>query len=286
MSSRCVKGHLVGRTAVLGPFLWGLVVPMVTIAAPAAGVGLPQWEPSHGWSVQMQGEHCVAGRTFDWNSRHLQLVVEANPTGLETSIRLITQGTIDGYGWIYADLAIGKHWMKHIVVEEIPSIDPGHIIYKWDFSADAVRELASAQQLVVVSDPLRLVLPVRDLDSVNAQLRDCDSKLLARWGFTPEDQAKIERFPVMKSLESNKADYPAKAEMRDAVGNVDGYVTVGVDGKASNCHVIDSSGWSDFDSRTCELMVQRGVFTPASDKSGNPIAALYYFQWEWTSGAG
>jgi hypothetical protein len=264
---------------------FGLLVAMSLMATTTPAAALPLWQPSGGWSVQMQGDHCVAGQAYTWNSRQLQFALEANPTGPDFGAYVITQGSIDGYGWIYADVAIGKRWMKHIVLEEIPSSDPGHIVYKWGFSEGDLGDLATAQQLVIVSDPFRLEMPVTGVDAAKAALRECDSKLLARWGFTVERQAGVGRFPLMSPLAIKKIDYPAKAEMRDAVGNVDGYVTVAADGKASDCHIVDSSGWPDIDARTCELMVARAVFTPGLDRGGRPIQAPYYFQFQWTGSA-
>jgi len=46
-------------------------------------------------------------------------------------------------------------------------------------------------------------------------------------------------------------------------------------GRPSQCDVMRSFGNSAADQWTCSLMMQRGVFRPARDASGNPIAAWY-----------
>jgi protein TonB len=46
-------------------------------------------------------------------------------------------------------------------------------------------------------------------------------------------------------------------------------------GKPSQCDVMRSFGNSAADQWTCSLMMQRGLFRPARDASGNPIAGWY-----------
>ena len=47
-------------------------------------------------------------------------------------------------------------------------------------------------------------------------------------------------------------------------------LTVGPDGRVTNCEVTSSSGSSALDTTTCRLMRSRARFTPAHDSNGNP----------------
>ncbi|RDC60626.1 hypothetical protein HME9302_01840 [Alteripontixanthobacter maritimus] len=81
----------------------------------------------------------------------------------------------------------------------------------------------------------------------------------------------------------NVRDYPIPEGGRQARrGNkVTVKVTVGVDGRASNCSIFRASPDPEADRLTCQLVVDRLRFKPASDSNGNPIAAPFYWQQRW-----
>jgi periplasmic protein TonB len=57
--------------------------------------------------------------------------------------------------------------------------------------------------------------------------------------------------------------------------------TVGVDGRAHDCHVRESSGDPDSDAITCRLAEQRFRFRPATDGAGNPVEHPYGWRQKW-----
>jgi protein TonB len=60
-------------------------------------------------------------------------------------------------------------------------------------------------------------------------------------------------------------------------------MTVGVDGRASNCRVVSPSPDPVADRLTCELAVARFRFRPATDASGRPVPATYGWRQSWFS---
>lgn len=76
-------------------------------------------------------------------------------------------------------------------------------------------------------------------------------------------------------------DYPPDAIRSVRQGRV--VVAVGVDsvGKVVSCAVEMSSGTASLDTRTCELALQRGVFNPATDRTGLPVASVYHLPVRW-----
>lgn len=82
---------------------------------------------------------------------------------------------------------------------------------------------------------------------------------------------------------NNARDYPVPPGGRDArIGTeVIVKVTVGVDGRASNCSVFKPSPDPEADRITCRLVVERLRFRPASDEAGNPVAAPFYWRQRW-----
>ncbi len=65
-------------------------------------------------------------------------------------------------------------------------------------------------------------------------------------------------------------DYPESARDSDQQGTTSVVLTIGPNGRVSNCSVANSSGSSSLDAATCRVLRSRARFTPAQDSSGNP----------------
>lgn len=75
--------------------------------------------------------------------------------------------------------------------------------------------------------------------------------------------------------------YPPAAQRAEAQGRVVASLTVGTDGRVSDCVVTTSSGNSDLDSTTCRIARSRVRFTPAKDDAGNPMTSKYTLPVRW-----
>lgn len=65
-------------------------------------------------------------------------------------------------------------------------------------------------------------------------------------------------------------DYPSSAQRNEEEGTVRVRLTVGANGRVTDCSVSQSSGSSALDSATCRLLRSRARFTAAVDNQGNP----------------
>lgn len=63
-------------------------------------------------------------------------------------------------------------------------------------------------------------------------------------------------------------DYPQTAIERNEQGSVTVRLTVGTNGRVSNCSVTSSSGSRTLDSATCRILQSRARFTPAKNNQG------------------
>lgn len=59
------------------------------------------------------------------------------------------------------------------------------------------------------------------------------------------------------------------------------YMTVGTDGRASNCRVVRPSPDREADAIVCRLAEERFRFRPATDSQGNAVTATYGWRQEW-----
>jgi protein TonB len=90
--------------------------------------------------------------------------------------------------------------------------------------------------------------------------------------------------PVLVSGSINDArDYPVPAGGRAARRGTEVVVkvTVGTDGRASNCSIYRPSPDPEADRITCSLVVERLRFRPATDSAGNPVPAPFYWRQQW-----
>ena len=74
---------------------------------------------------------------------------------------------------------------------------------------------------------------------------------------------------TLSSYVSND-DYPASALSRNEEGTTGFRLTVGPDGRVTNCTVTSSSGSAALDNTTCRIMRSRARFTPARNNLGQP----------------
>lgn len=80
---------------------------------------------------------------------------------------------------------------------------------------------------------------------------------------------------------NNDVDYPSRAR-REGVEGVAGFrLSVGPDGRVTNCEITSSSGSSDLDNQTCTLAQRRARFNPAIDADGNPSSDTYSGRVRW-----
>ncbi len=87
--------------------------------------------------------------------------------------------------------------------------------------------------------------------------------------------------PVIVSGAINSArDFPVPPGGREArIGtSVIVKITVTPEGRATNCSVYRPSPFPKTDATVCRLVVERLRFRPATDTSGNPVAAPFYYQ--------
>ena len=78
------------------------------------------------------------------------------------------------------------------------------------------------------------------------------------------------------------SDYPKRLGNTGIGGLVGVIFRVEVNGRASRCRVLRSSGIPELDTLTCRLIEQRFRFRPSADSFGRPIADEVEYDHEWT----
>ena len=76
-------------------------------------------------------------------------------------------------------------------------------------------------------------------------------------------------------------DYPSRALREEREGTTGFRVTVGPDGRVTDCQITSSSGHSDLDEATCSNIRRRARFRPATDGNGEPTTGSYANRVRW-----
>lgn len=76
-------------------------------------------------------------------------------------------------------------------------------------------------------------------------------------------------------------DYPSRALREEREGTTGFRVTVGTDGRVTDCSITRSSGSPDLDEATCANIRRRARFNPATDGDGNPTTGSYASSIRW-----
>lgn len=76
-------------------------------------------------------------------------------------------------------------------------------------------------------------------------------------------------------------DYPSRALREDREGTTGFRVTIGPDGRVTDCQITSSSGSPDLDQTACDKIRQRARFNPATDGEGNPTSGSYSNRVRW-----
>ena len=76
-------------------------------------------------------------------------------------------------------------------------------------------------------------------------------------------------------------DYPSRELRRGDEGTTGFRLTVGRDGRVTDCTITTSSGSDGLDAATCKLMSKRARFDPATGGDGKPVAGTYQNRVKW-----
>jgi protein TonB len=86
--------------------------------------------------------------------------------------------------------------------------------------------------------------------------------------------------PLYAQMFSND-DYPRSALRKHQQGRVCYRITVGTNGRITECRINQSSGYPVLDAITCKIAQERMHFIPAHDEAGNPTVDYYDLAVEW-----
>lgn len=121
-----------------------------------------------------------------------------------------------------------------------------------------------------------------------AALDKCHDDLLLSWGLDLVKLKEARSPPVPTGNPGNwvsTSDYPSKALSTGVSGTVRFMTVVGSDGKPTQCRIALSSGVPGLDNVTCQLVMRRAQFRPATNADGQPVVGYYVNRVRWMAGS-
>ena len=123
-----------------------------------------------------------------------------------------------------------------------------------------------------------LILDTESMAKPLAGLRDCSWATVKMWGLNVEEQKrltrKVERLNTDRPLLTFE-DYPSSMARGGFSAVVNFRLMVDASGKATSCHIQESTRPKEFDDTVCRAVMRRARFRPALNAQGKPVASYW-----------
>lgn len=131
---------------------------------------------------------------------------------------------------------------------------------------------------------LNLALDLPNADSAIKALEACEDDLVTGWGFDASQQRSLTTQVKPSNYPGRwitNDDYPRGDFASKNEGITTFLLNVGADGATTGCRIVGSSGFPSLDKRTCELLLRRAAFHPATDGAGKTVPSFYVNLIRW-----
>lgn len=243
-----------------------------SLASPAGAAPL---QPSENWGLDYGQTQCTAARSFgnassptvlgvvpSFSGNSYVLMVSVPKQGPDFAKQ--SAGTVDfGQGPISA---LAYYYGKHGVNQSV---------YQFRLSAAEMAQAKAANAVSVTAGRDSYSFALSNMPELLDGLAKCTASLHQYWN---SDGAGTKSFAksAISDLETlfTAKDYPAEAAARRQYGEASYQILIDEKGAIAACDVLTSSGVPSLDETGCEVLKERGKFTPAMGAAGKPIKSV------------
>jgi TonB family protein len=279
------------------PFALLAVLSSMASVAPAAAEDNVILAPSSEWRFREYDDRCRASRTFGEGENRTSLWIEQGGAESIYNLTLIGQPLRDPYGpavrlrfgeneeitrsYIFAKSSRGRPVLRmYGVTTTQPDLDRKKDSKAPDISIDqdAMAMIDRLHLRNSIRNPLTLELgpmtaPLSFLKSCGERL----SVLLSEAGRPLTSEARPPK-PIESDDWLTASDYPDYLVRAQMQGTLTARLTVGTNGKATGCFVVESNKPQLFDDAVCLGLMKRAQFEPAINTMGEPVASYYFYK--------
>jgi TonB family protein len=238
--------------------------------------------PSGKWQVEYAKSSCIVSRVFGEGDEKTLFGLKPAPYAENVAMLIATPAPKGGSYWGHADVRLSGGFVPE--KSDYQSVTAnGMRVTTIGLPRTTFDELAKGESITITAGKwLNVTLKPTAFDKALKALEDCESDLLAYWGFDKTAQAAVATKPkgsIIGLIRPN--DYPDRP-LRAGIGGTVGFrMKIDADGKVSECTVLESSSNADLDKTTCAVMKKRARFAPAMGHDGKPMWSFTFGRITW-----
>ena len=230
-------------------------------------------EPAGKWVVDYRPDQCLASREYGNPEKPITFGIRPAPNG--KTYLLILAERHPGPDWgqeegVTVDFGRGaiKSWLLEFGNRSAKS-DIYHVRIP---AAEMDQAKVAPSVKLSFSGQPDVELELQSMPALMKTLEDCTSDLKRYWNLGGEKDGRISR-PSKGDIRHlfSASDYPADAARRNQSGNTQFMLLIDQSGKVAGCDVVVASGIPVLDIMGCQVIRDRGKFTPALDANGKPV---------------
>lgn len=286
-----------------------ILVLLAALALPGAGAAKEplRLKPSSKWNVHYAEDSCRMGRSFGEGDQKVVLMIDRYQPGDALRLSFIgkpaytslNEGSIrirfgpaeaeqeaEFYPAALADktsslILRGSVRIAPYSPEVRAAAEAALKAGKYDFEVPEITpEQEAAVTFIEVTRSIRkpFILETGSLGAPLAALEKCTDELLDHWGIDVAKHAALARRPKPRSNPGEwmkSRDYPLPMLLSGKRAIVHFRLNVDTAGKATACHIQQSTRPKAFDDAVCKAIMRNAEFDPALDAEGKPIASYW-----------
>jgi hypothetical protein len=216
----------------------------------------------------------LSGENFDFSSNRT-VSIQFGPSEAEQKIEFVP-GKVAKVPSILSLSEIRIAPIPPDILVDLKNVDPPDIVKMNPLG----EEREKAVKFLKIGRPLRkaVILEIGSMNKPLAALSKCITDLITSWGLDAERHKNMIR-PAMPSNNPgnwlNSSDYPSKMLEAGQPAIVEFRLEVDEAGKATQCHIQQTTRAKEFDDAVCRGILKRAKFTPALDADAKPLRTYY-----------
>lgn len=264
-------------------------------------------KPSSKWNIHYADDSCRMGRSFGAGDEKIVLIADRYQPGGDLRLSFVGKPTHTRLNEGYVEVKFGPaeaeqkvSFYPGLLADKTPTLILQHGVRivpyppevlkayeaavkakKYDFDWPEIapeREAAVTYIEVKRSVGQPFILETGSLGAPLAALEKCTDELLDHWGIDVAKHASLSRPVRAKSNPGNwmkSDDYPSEMLRLGKRAIVHFRLNVDVAGKATACHIQQSTRPKAFDDAVCKAIMRNARFEPALDADGKPVASYW-----------
>lgn len=250
-----------------------------------AGGDAAPLQPTAPWGIDYANSLCTLSRTYGDGAAPIILAFQ--PDFFGAGLKAFATGTrrqLGGQGAVAVTLAVpGREAPIRTTGTRFHLPTGDRAVLQYILPRETFESLTGAPAVTIDTPngpPVAVALSLSK--PAVAALRRCETDLLQKSGYDPAKVARVATPPSANPGEwLTDDDYPEVARKAKAQGPVFVGMTIAVDGRITDCRVLQSSGVPSLDQATCPILLERAHFRPGLGADGKPIESYKSLKFNW-----